>query len=508
MDDRKTIKFIRFAIADLFVAPGVAVALILVKGDGHLRESCVQWRFLGGDSGMSMKAVKGRSAVAVARVKPALRRRPVLINDSPDNPDGEERHQSRLVGFLSMLGPGLITGASDDDPAGIITYATAGASLGFAMLWTALFTLPLMLAMQFISARIGLVRRDGISGVIKQAYGRNWIIYPAAILVLIANTVNLGADIGAIAQAIQIDTGIPARWLVLPVTLTIVLTLTFGSFKIISTIFKWLTLPLLAYIGAAFLAHPSGRDVLKYTLIPHVSFTKAYLTTFVAILGTTITPYLWFWQADLEVEAVKTAQRASVRTHDVSEDMIRRSIWDISAGICLSNLVFFAIIVATGATLFQSGHHHIASSADAAKALAPAAGGLATLLFTVGIIGAGTLAVPVLAGSASYAVGESLGWQVGIDRPWYRAKAFYAVIVAASLIGMLINFTNISAVSALFYSAVINGLIAPPLMVIIMLVANNERVMGRQVNSRVVNVVGWSATLIMGVAAILMLVTI
>ncbi len=457
---------------------------------------------------MSMKAEKGRGSLAVARVKPAIRRRPVLIKDSQQNPDGENRHQGRLVGFLSMLGPGLITGASDDDPAGIITYATAGASLGFAMLWTALFTIPLMLAMQFISARIGLVQRNGIAGVIKQAYGRSWIIYPSAMLVLVANTVNLGADIGAIAQAIQIDTGIPARWLVIPVTLIIVVTLTFGSYKIISTIFKWLTLPLLAYIAAAFLAHPSGWSVLSYTLIPHISFTKAYLTTFVAILGTTITPYLWFWQANLEVEATKTAQRASIQSSYDSEAMIRRSIWDISAGIGLSNLVFFSIIVATGATLFQSGHHHISSSADAAKALSPAAGGLATLLFTIGIIGAGALAVPVLAGSASYAVGESLGWQVGIDRPWYRAKAFYAVIVAASLIGMLINFTSISAVSALFYSAVINGLIAPPLMVVIMLVANNERVMGRQVNSRVVNVVGWSATVIMGVAAILMLLTI
>ncbi len=455
-----------------------------------------------------MKAVRGRNPVAVARVKPALRRRPVLVSDFQDNPDGEKRHQTRFVRFLSMLGPGLITGASDDDPAGIITYAMAGASLGFAMLWTALFTIPLMLAMQFISARIGLVQRNGIAGVIKQAYGRNWIIYPAAILVLVANTFNLGADIGAIAQAIQIDTGIPSRWLVLPVTLVIVLTLTFGSYRLISTIFKWLTLPLLAYIGAAFLAHPSGWEVLSHTFIPHISFTKLYLTTFVAILGTTITPYLWFWQASQEVEATKTAQRASVQTQDVSAEMIRRSRWDISSGILLSNLVFFAIIVATGATLFQSGHHHIASSADAAKALAPAAGGLATLLFTVGIIGAGMLAVPVLAGSASYAVGETLGWQVGIDRPWYRAKAFYAVIVVASLIGMLINFTSISAVSALFYSAVINGLIAPPLMVVIMLVANNERVMGRQVNSRIINVVGWSATLIMGAAAILMLVTI
>ena len=407
-----------------------------------------------------------------------------------------------------MLGPGLITGASDDDPAGIITYATAGASLGFAMLWTALFTIPLMLAIQFISARIGLVQRNGIAGVIKEAYGRSWIIYPTAALVLVANTINLGADIGAIAQAIQIDTGAPARLLVIPVTLVIVLTLTFAGFKVISTIFKWLTLPLLAYIAAAFLAHPSGWKVLDYTFIPHVAFSKMYLTTFVAILGTTITPYLWFWQSDLEMEATKTAQRASLQSQYDSKEMIRRSKWDISAGIGLSNIVFFSIIVATSATLFKSGHHNIASSADAAKALTPAAGSLATLLFTIGIIGAGTLAVPVLAGSASYAVGESFGWQVGIDRPWYRAKAFYAVIIAASLIGTLINFTSISAVTALFYSAVINGLIAPPLMVVIMLLANNDRVMGRQVNSRMVNVIGWAATVIMGVAAVMMLVTV
>jgi NRAMP (natural resistance-associated macrophage protein)-like metal ion transporter len=454
-----------------------------------------------------MNVERGRGHITLGRAKPVLPRHPIQIAPNDDDRQPDERHGNWLTRYLSMLGPGLVTGASDDDPAGIITYAMAGASLGFAMLWTAIVTIPLMLAMQFISARIGLVRGNGIAGVIKQAYGQSWLIYPAAILVLVANTINLGADIGAIAQAIEINTGVPASWLIVPITVAIVLTLTFGSYRIISTIFKWLTLPLLAYIAAAFLAHPSPGAVLRGTFLPHLTLSKQYLTMVVAILGTTITPYLWFWQANQEVEETKTAHRASIQTDGASDEAIRRSIWDIGAGIGLSNLVFFSIIVATGSTLYQSGHHTINSSADAAAALAPAAGSLATLLFTIGIIGAGTLAVPVLAGSASYAIGESFGWQVGIDRPWYRAKAFYAVIVVSCLIGMLINFTGISAVTALFYSAVVNGLIAPPLMVVIMLVANNERVMGQQVNNRMVNVIGWSATLLMSLAAVLMLVT-
>lgn len=457
--------------------------------------------------GCRVKTAKSSESTPVVRVKPALRRRPSMPAGDVDGPSSNRRQRNRIVNALRTLGPGLITGASDDDPAGIITYAMGGATLGFSILWTALITVPLMLVMQMISARIGLVRGRGIAGVIKQAYGRSWLLYAAAILVLIANTINLGADIGAIAAAIEMETGVPARWLIVPVTLAILALLTFGSYRIISTIFKWLTLPLLAYIAAAFLAHPSLAALAKGTFVPHITFSREYLTILVAILGTTITPYLWFWQANQEVEEVNSAQQAGEQPHRAKDTAIKRSIWDITIGIVLSNLVMYAVIVATGATLFKSGHHNITSATDAASALAPAAGSLATLLFAIGIIGAGVLVVPILAGSASYAIGETFGWQVGIDRPWYRAKAFYAVIVIATLVGMLINFTNISAISALFYSAVINGMVAPPLMVVIMLLANNERVMGQRVNSPIVNIVGWAATALMGIAAVLMVVT-
>ncbi len=450
-----------------------------------------------------MNSIHKREPLGVVRVKPSLRGNRGKVKIRKDSPDRKDRHQNRLVSVFKTLGPGLITGASDDDPAGIVTYAVAGATLGFSILWTALVTLPLMLAMQTISARIGLVRGHGIASVLKEAYGHRWLLYPAAALVLIANTVNLGADIGAIAQAIQLETGVPSIWLVVPVTVAIVVTLTFGSYRIISTIFKWLTLPLLAYIAAAFLSHPSVSGVIHGTFVPRFSFSRTYITTLVAIMGTTITPYLWFWQADQEVEESK----GKPQREREAKPALKRSIWDVSTGILFSTVVMYAVVVATGATLFKSGQHHVTSSAQVASALAPAAGGLATLLFAVGIIGAGTLAVPILAGSASYAIGETFGWQVGIDRPWYRAKAFYAVIIVASLAGMTINFSSLSAVTALFYSAVINGLIAPPLMLLIMLVANNERVMGKHTNNTMLNMLGWAATAIMTLAAVAMIWT-
>lgn len=454
-----------------------------------------------------VSAEHDKQSLGVVRVKPALRRTPNVPSPGNGSPDPSQRRANPVARFFKILGPGLITGASDDDPSGIITYAVAGATLGFSILWTALFTIPLMMAMQAISARIGLVSGQGIASVIKQAYGRRWILYPAALLVLVANTINIGADIGAIAGAIQLDTGVPSLLLVVPVTIVILVMLTFGSYHLISTIFKWLTLPLFAYFAACFLAHPSISGILKGTFYPSVAVNRETVTTFVAIMGTTITPYLWFWQANQEVEETKGKPATNVQDPRAKDAEIRRSIWDIATGMVLSNLVMYAIIVATGATLFQSGHHTITSSADAAAALKPAAGSLATLLFSIGIIGAGMLAVPILAGSASYAVGESFGWQVGIDRPWYRAKQFYAVIAAACLIGMSINFLRINPISALFYTAVINGLIAPPLMVLIMLVSNDGRIMGTHVNNRLSNLLGWTATAVMTVAAIVLLIT-
>ncbi len=429
--------------------------------------------------------------------------RPRISRTSPKQGD-EDQQGSRLARALRVLGPGLVTGASDDDPAGIFTYAVAGATLGFSILWTTLISFPLMMAMQLVSARIGLVRRRGIASVIKEAYGNKWLLYPATGMVLIANTFNIGADIGAIAQAIQLETGIPSLWLVVPITVAIVAGLTFGSYKLISTIFKWLTLPLLAYIVAAVLAGPSIPAIVHGTFIPHVTFDKRYISVFVAIMGTTITPYLWFWQANQEVEDQKEKNGNQHETAEKRNEQVKQSMWDVATGTTFSTVVMYAVIVATAATLHQTNTTHITSSAQVASALRPALGSLATLLFAIGIIGAGTLAVPILAGSASYAVGETFGWKVGIDEPWYRAKSFYAVIAAACLIGMLVNFVSLTSVTILFYSAIINGMIAPPLMVVLMLVTSNGEVMEGQINSLPVTILGWAATGLMAAGAIAM----
>ncbi len=417
------------------------------------------------------------------------------------------REANPIKRFFKLLGPGLITGAADDDPSGIATYSIAGASLGFATLWTALVTLPLMSVVQFLCAKIGMVSGMGLAGVLRNYYSR-WLLYPAVLSLLIANTINAGTDIGAIAAAVNLIVPVPITFMIVPIALVIVALQFWGSYRLISQVFKWLTLTLFAYIGAAFLAKPNWGEVIKATFVPRLSFDKTYLITVVAILGTTISPYLFFWQASEEVEEEISQGRETLEQRQgATFAELRNATLDTDVGMFICNLVFYFVIISAAATLHVQGKTDIQSATEAAQALEPLAGSAAKYLFAVGLMGVGFLAVPVLTASAAYAVAETFGWECRLDDKPRQAKHFYTVIAASTLIGMLINFAGINPMSALFWTAVINGLVSPPLLVLVMLVSNNKKVMGDKVNGRATNIVGWIAVVVMFAAAVGMLVT-
>jgi NRAMP (natural resistance-associated macrophage protein)-like metal ion transporter len=422
-------------------------------------------------------------------------------------PEIEPRERNPVKRFLKVLGPGLITGAADDDPSGIATYSIAGGSLGFATLWTALLTLPLMSVVQFLCAKIGLVSGMGLAGVLRTYYSR-WLLYPTVLALVVANTINAGTDIGAIASALNLIIPLPAIYMIVPISLSIVALQFWGSYRLISRVFKWLTLALFAYIAAAFLARPNWGEVIKATFVPHLSLDGKYLMTLVAIFGTTISPYLFFWQASEEVEEEMSMGRETLQERQgATYAELRNATLDTNVGMFICNLVFYFVIVAAAATLHTHGKTEIQSATEAAQALEPLAGSAAKYLFAVGLISVGFLAVPVLTGSAAYAVAETFGWECRLDDKLREAKHFYTVIAASTLIGMLINFAGINPMSALFWTAVINGLLSPPLLVVIMLVSNNRKVMGDKVNGLGGNIFGWAAAAIMFAAAIGMILT-
>jgi Mn2+ and Fe2+ transporters of the NRAMP family len=434
---------------------------------------------------------------------------PRVHADRPADPLAAELRAEKnpVKRFFKVLGPGLITGASDDDPSGIGTYAQAGARYGFATLWTTLLMLPLMTAVQFMCAKIGLVTGRGLAGVLREHYPRA-VLYPAVIALVIANTLNAGADIGGIAAAINLLVPIPPIFFIVPVSLAIVALQIFGTYRLIERVFKWLALALLAYIGAALLSRPDVGKVLTGTFVPTIRLDPGYLGILVALLGTTISPYLFFWQASQEVEQQISIGRRRLRQREgASAAELRNALVDTIGGMVFSEVVAYFIILATGATLFVAGTTEIGSATEAAQALRPIAGDAAALLLAIGLIGSGVLAVPVLTGSAAYAVSEAFGWRSGLDRKPARAPQFYAVIVAATLVGMGINFLGINPITALVVSAIINGLVAAPLLVLVMLVSNNRTAMGGRINGRLLNVVGWSATILMGVAAVALIAT-
>lgn len=412
------------------------------------------------------------------------------------------REPSRIKRVLKVLGPGLITGASDDDPSGIGTYSAAGASLGYSILWTALVTFPLMSAVQYICAKVGLVSGMGLGGVLKKHYPKQ-VLFPAVVALMIGNIINIGADIGAIAAAVNLLVPLPPAALVLPITLGILALLVVGSYRLIANTFKWLTLALFAYVAASFLAKPDWGAALHGALVPQISLDSGYLAMLVAILGTTISPYLFFWQSSQEVEEkVAMGKHKLWQRRGTSDEELKYATWDINTGMFVSNLVAFFIMLAAAATLFAAGKTDIASATDAAQALGPLAGNWATILFAVGMIGSGFLAVPVLAGSSAYAMSEAFGWRLGLEEKATRAWQFYMVIFVSMVVGAEIDFLGINPIEALVWSAAINGVLAVPLLVLIMLIANNRTVMGRRVNGVWSNLLGWVTTVAMGAAAI------
>ena len=410
--------------------------------------------------------------------------------------------------LLSSLGPGFITGASDDDPSGIGTYAQTGAVFGYTQLWMAVWTLPFMIAIQEMCGRIGLVTGKGLSGVIRRYYSKK-LLFVAVTLLLIANTVNIGADLGAMAAAAQLVTGIPFVALLIGMTALTLIMEIFISYKTYAKYLKYLAFSLLSYFLVAFVVTQDWPAVIRATLIPHIEFTPLFLMNIVAMLGTTISPYLFFWQADEEVEEEvmqKKLRAMGVGTPKIDGSDIRRMRIDTGIGMFFSNLVTFFIIMTTASTLHRNGIFTIQTPADAAEALRPIAGNFAFIIFSIGIIGTGLLAVPVLAGSASYAVSEACRWREGLYLKLERAHGFYGVITIATLVGLLVNFTSVPAFTMLYYTAVLNGILAPPLLVIILLIGNNRTIMGEHVNGTRGNILGMVITVVMGITSVAVLV--
>ncbi|NTH16440.1 divalent metal cation transporter [Agrobacterium rhizogenes] len=428
--------------------------------------------------------------------------------NSTEPPPQAANEQSERPNLLKVLGPGLITGASDDDPSGIATYSQVGAQFGYSMGWVMLFSWPLMCAIQEISARIGRVTGQGIAGNLKRHYPVS-IVYGVVSLLVVANVINIGADLGAMGAALKLLIGGPALIYVALFGLASVLLEVFSRYSRYVSVLKWLTLSLFAYVGVAFVAHIPWGTVGYNLVVPHITFDGAYITAVVAVLGTTISPYLFFWQAEEEVEEVKERPQAKPleRAPEQAKPEFQRIQWDTYIGMLISNVVALFIILTTAATLNANGITDIQTSSQAAEALRPIAGPFAFFIFALGIIGTGLLALPVLAGSSAYALGETFGWPVGLSRTAGRAKAFYGAVAVATLLGIGLNFSPIDPIKALFWSAVINGVVAVPVMALMMHLSSYRPAMGEFKLHVGLKVVGWLATLVMAGAAIGLFVT-
>ena len=399
------------------------------------------------------------------------------------------------------LGPGLITGAADDDPSGIATYSQAGAQFGFTLAWVMLFSYPLMAATQVISARIGAVTGHGIARNLRRHYSP-WILRAAVFLLLVANIANLGADLGAMGAALQLLVGGPLMAYTIGFALLSILAEIWISYSRYAAMLKWLTFSLFAYVGVVFAVHVPWLEVIRNLVIPDLTIDSAHAQTMVAILGTTISPYLFFWQAAQEVEEQRGRKIKCLLHNDNAKAELRQIDIDTWVGMGYSNLIALFIIIATAATLHSSGQIDIQTASQAAEALRPIAGVFTFSLFAAGIIGTGLLAVPVLAGSAAYALSETMGWSEGLDKRPDRARGFYLTIAAATLAGLALNFTGIDPIKALYWSAVLNGVLAAPLMVVMLLIATNSNIMGHLVLPRWLRAAGWLATLVMAAASV------
>jgi len=401
--------------------------------------------------------------------------------------------------LLGILGPGLITGASDDDPSGIGTYSQAGAQLGFGIGWTMLLTYPLMVAIQEICALVGRTTGHGIAGNICRHYP-NWLLQVIVALLFVANTINIGADLGAMADALKLLVGGPSLGYVVLFGVVCTAAQIWLDYSRYVNLLRWTTLSLFAYVAALFSIQVPWGDVLRGILVPRVKLSGDFLTTLVAILGTTISPYLFFWQSSQEAEdqRISSDRKPLVRAPEQAPAAHARIRADTLVGMGFSNLIALSIIVTTAATLHATGLTNVQTSAQAAKALRPVAGEFAFVIFALGIIGTGLLAVPVLAGSAAYAIGEGRRWPVGLARQPKQARAFYAALAAATIVGVLINVMPIDPIKALYWSAVINGIVAVPVMAAAMHISGHPRIMGRFAVKGWLRALGWAATAMMG----------
>jgi len=423
------------------------------------------------------------------------------MSDSPEAPP-EPDYVPPPAGLLKALGPGLITGAADDDPSGIATYSQVGAQFGYAMGWVMVFSYPLMAVIQQVSAEIGCVTGAGIAQNLRLHYPR-WLLRSVVLILLVANIANLGADVGAMGQALELLIGGPVALFTVAFGVLCVVLEVFLSYRRYAEVLKWLTLSLFSYVAVVFAVHVPWGEALRGALLPTLALDTDHAEALVAVLGTTISPYLFFWQAaeEVEEELRRTIKPLYVAPAEAGPEL-RRIRTDTWVGMGYSNLISLFIIIATAATLHVQGITDIQTSAQAASALRPIAGDFAFAIFAIGILGTGLLAVPVLAGSAAYAVCEAVGWVEGLDRKWYDARAFYGTIAFATLVGVGLNFTGIDPIKALYWSAVLNGLLAAPLMATMLVIATNRTIMGDFVLSRPMRVMGWLATLVMAVASI------
>ncbi len=412
--------------------------------------------------------------------------------------------------YWNKLGPGLTTGASDDDPSGIATYSQAGARYGFQLLWLAAFTFPLMSVVQEMCARIGLVTGRGLAGTIRLHFSKK-LLYTVSLLLFVANAFNIGADLGAMAKGAQlINAGWNFYMLVIGFSAISLALQVFTPYDKYARYLKWLAMVLLAYVASAILAHLNWVEVMHNAFIPHIKFNKDQLLIICGVLGTTISPYLFFWQTSQEVEGeISKGKTSLVSRRGATKSEIKNMRIDVWSGMFLSNVVMFFIIAACGALLFGNGITNITTASQAAEALRPFAGDATYFLFAVGIIGTGLLAIPVLAGSSSYAIAESFQWKEGLSRKLRQAQAFYATIFLSMLIGLGINFIGIDPIKALIYSAVFNGIIAPLILLPIVLISSNRKIMGEWTNHKLTTLIGWMVVGIMtiaGVAAIIAIV--
>jgi NRAMP (natural resistance-associated macrophage protein)-like metal ion transporter len=411
--------------------------------------------------------------------------------------------------MMKRLGPGFITGAADDDPSGIATYSQTGVQFGYGLLWTALFSFPFMTAVQEMCGRIGMVTGKGLSAVIKKHHSRP-VLGVAVTLLVAANAVNIGADLGAMASAVQMLFGLPFVFWLLALTIFTLGLEIFVPYPKYAKFLKYLTLTLFAYIVVALIVKQDWNLILHSTLFPTFSSETSFLMNVVAILGTTISPYLFFWQADEEVEEEIAAHKLSSNgagVPKVTTKDIRGMRFDTALGMFFSNLVMFFIIVTAASTLKLGGITSIETAADAAEALRPLAGDLSFILFTLGILGTGLLAVPVLAGSASYAVSEAANLKGGLSKKLHEAKGFYLILTLVTVAGLTVNFLGIPPFTMLYYTAIFNGIAAPPLLILILLISNNKKIMGKHTNGLLSNILGILITAIMAVAGILVLLS-